>query len=30
MKQANLNRLNATVTGHSIFDNVPKPRHINA
>ncbi len=30
MKQANLNRLNATITGHRIFDNVPKPRDLNA
>jgi hypothetical protein len=30
MKQANLDRLNANVTGHRIFDNVPKPGDINA
>ncbi len=30
MKQANLHRLNPTVTGQRFFDNVPKPRDINA
>lgn len=30
MKKANLNRLTATVTGHRMFENVPKPRDTNA
>jgi hypothetical protein len=30
MKQANLDRLTAIVTGHRIFENVPKPHDTNA